>query len=87
MNSADIISISNAALSLILTASLPAVLAAAGAGLLISILQALTQVQDQSLPTAVKFFAVIAAIFFTYMGVANEVLSFGDLIFDRIAQI
>ena len=87
MNGADIISISNQALSLVLTASVPAIMAAAIGGLLISLLQALTQVQDQGMPTAVKFFAVIGVLFFTYISTANEFLTFGNLIFDRIAQI
>lgn len=87
MNSADIIAISNQALSLVLTASIPAILAAAVGGLLISLLQALTQVQDQGMPTAVKFFAVMAVLFFTYINTANEFMTFGVMVFDKIAQI
>jgi type III secretion protein S len=87
MISGDIITVSNSALTLILSASVPAILAAAVGGLAISLLQALTQVQDQAMPTAVKFFAVIAVLFFTYLSTANEFMSFGDLIFDKIAQI
>lgn len=87
MNSADIISVSNQALSLVLSASLPAIGAAAVGGLIISLLQALTQVQDQGLPTAVKFFAVIGALFFTYIATATDILSFGNMIFDRISAI
>lgn len=87
MNETEVIAISNQALSLVLSASLPAILAAAISGLLISLLQALTQVQDQGLPTAVKFFAVVGVLFLTYVATAGEILNFGDLIFGKIAQI
>lgn len=87
MNESEIISVSNQALMLVLSASLPAILAAAIAGLLISLLQALTQVQDQGLPTAVKFFAVIAVLFLTYIGTANDFLAFGDAMFEKIANL
>jgi len=87
MTSSDIVTVSNQALALVLSASVPAILAAAVGGLAISLLQALTQVQDQGMPTAVKFFAVIAVLFFTYTATAGDFMSFGDLIFDKIAQV
>ena len=46
-------------LSIVLVMALPPLLAAMTVGLLVGILQAVTQVQDQSLPVAFKLLAVI----------------------------
>ena len=49
-------------LSIVLVMALPPLLAAMTVGLLVGILQAVTQVQDQSLPVAFKLLAVILII-------------------------
>lgn len=87
MDGAQITALASQTFMLVLTGSAPTMLAAAIAGLLISILQALTQVQDQGLPTAVKFFAVLAVLFFTYQSLSDSLVVFGDAIFNRIAQL
>ncbi|MEM7490559.1 MAG: flagellar biosynthetic protein FliQ [Pseudomonadota bacterium] len=46
-------------LSVFLTMALPPLLAAMVAGLLIAVFQAATQIQDQTLPQAVKLFVVV----------------------------
>lgn len=74
-------------LSLVFTGSLPAMLACAIAGLSISLLQALTQVQDQGLPTAVKFFAVMATLYMTYLTITNSIVLFTDKLFVMISQL
>ena len=75
------------ALDLVLTNSMPTMLAAAGAGLAVALLQALTQVQDQGLPTAVKFFAVIATLYMTYATLANSLMAYSELLFAQIVKI
>ena len=75
------------ALNLVLTNSTPTMLAAAGAGIFIALLQALTQVQDQGLPTAAKFFSVIAVLYATYNTLASSLTVYGDMLFNRIATI
>ena len=75
------------ALDLVLTNSMPTMLAAAVAGLAIALLQALTQIQDQGLPTAIKFFAVMFTLYATYTALAGSLATYGDLIFTTIASI
>ena len=52
----------NQALVLVLTLSMPAIVAATAVGLVVGLIQALTQIQDQTLPQAVKLAAVGAVI-------------------------
>ena len=59
----DIVNYATHALRLVLIASLPAVVAAAGIGLLVALLQALTQVQEQTLAFAFKLIAVILTLY------------------------
>ena len=51
-----------AMLGIVLIMALPPLLAAMAVGLLVGILQAVTQVQDQSLPIAFKLLVVIAVL-------------------------
>jgi len=51
-----------AMLGIVLLMSLPPLLAAMAVGLIVGILQAVTQVQDQSLPIAFKLLVVIAIL-------------------------
>ena len=53
------------ALWLVLMLSAPPVLAAAVVGLLIALVQAATQIQEQTLQYALKFFAIVLTIFVT----------------------
>ena len=51
---------------LVVSTSMPVVVAAAVIGVVISLVQALTQVQEQTLPFAFKLMAVIVALFSIY---------------------
>lgn len=62
MNTAEILELAWQSIYLILLLSAPAVLAAAVIGLLVSILQAATQVQEQTLSVVAKIIAVYAAL-------------------------
>ena len=62
MTEATIVHHMNVALSLILLLSMPILLIATVVGLLVGLLQAVTQIQDQTLPLAVKLIAVILSI-------------------------
>lgn len=83
----EILSLASQSLTLVLTGSLPAITAAAIAGVAIALLQALTQIQDQGLPTAVKFFAVILVLFFTYVQLGSSIAVFTETLFDMIETI
>ncbi len=58
----DLIAQLQAMLGVVLLMSLPPLLAAMTVGLIVGILQAVTQVQDQSLPIAFKLLVVIAIL-------------------------
>jgi type III secretory pathway component EscS len=83
----EILSLASHSLNLVLTGSLPAIAAAAIAGVAIALVQALTQIQDQGLPTAVKFFAVILVLFFTYIQIGSSIAVFTSAIFDMVETI
>lgn len=48
---------------LVVSTSMPVVVAAAGIGVMVSLVQALTQVQEQTLPFAFKLMAVVISLF------------------------
>lgn len=62
MTHPDLIAQLQAMLGIVLVMALPPLLAAMAVGLIVGILQAVTQVQDQSLPIAFKLLAVIAIL-------------------------
>ena len=74
------------ALLLVLYLSMPPIIAAAGVGTLVALLQALTQVQEQTLSFAFKLLAVILVIFATAAWLGQELLHFGRGIFAGIAD-
>ena len=72
-------------LVLILQLSLPVVVVATVVGLVVGILQALTQIQDQTLPHAVKLTAVAFTIIAMGALLSQRLLQFTVDVFDRIA--
>lgn len=72
---------------LVLTASLAPILAATLVGLIVSLLQALTQIQEQTLGFAVKLIAVIVALLVTARWMGGEVYNFTVQIFDQFGTI
>ena len=73
------------ALHLVLFASLPPVLMAATIGVLISLIQALTQIQEQTLAFGFKLIAVILTLLATMQTIASMLLSFAKNVFDKAA--
>ncbi|MDP2503805.1 type III secretion system export apparatus subunit SctS [Vibrio sp. 10N.222.54.F12] len=87
MNPAEIIHFATQALTLVLFLSLPPILVAAFVGTLVSLIQALTQVQEQTLGFVVKLIAVIITLFVTAQWLGAELHSFATLTLDKIPQI
>lgn len=83
----EILGLATQSLSLVLTGSLPSIAAAAIAGVAIALFQALTQIQDQGLPTAVKFFAVMIALMLTYVSTSTAIGAYATMLFDMIEKI
>lgn len=65
MNTATIIHYAGTAVVLVLLLSLPPIIVATVVGVLVSLIQALTQIQEQTLPFAVKLIAVIVVMMAT----------------------
>ena len=84
MNEANLVEFTTKTLLLILYLSLPPIIAAALVGTLVSLLQALTQIQEQTLSFAIKLIAVIVTIFLTARWQGEELYNFALTIFESI---
>jgi type III secretion HrpO family protein len=87
MNQAFILDLTAKALTLVLILSLPPIIAATIMGLLVSLLQALTQVQEQTLSFAVKLVVVTAVLLLTMPWMGAELLRFTEYLFDSIPRL
>ncbi len=83
----DILNMTAQALMLTLILSMPPIIAAAGVGLLVSLVQALTQIQEQTLPFAFKLIAVVVSIFITARWMGIEVYNFALAIMQNIPLV
>jgi len=87
MNPVTVIDLTQQALVLILMLSLPAVLTAGVVGILAGLLQAITQIQDQSIGYAAKLIAVTVVIALMARWMAVELMTFGDSLFRMVAMV
>ena len=72
---------------LVLLLSLPPILVATIVGLLVSLVQALTQIQEQTLSFAVKLIAVTITVLITATWMSNEIFSFTVALFDEFPKM
>lgn len=84
MHDPQILVLTGQALMLTLLLSMPPIIAAAGVGLIISLIQALTQIQEQTLPFAFKLIAVVISIFLTARWIGIEMYHFSVTVMDMI---
>jgi type III secretion HrpO family protein len=77
----DIVRLTQDALWLVLLLSAPTILAAAIVGLVVSFLQAVTQIQEQTIPFAFKFVAVAIVLFLTASLLGGSLYAFSDRVF------
>ncbi|MEE4377505.1 MAG: type III secretion system export apparatus subunit SctS [Candidatus Competibacteraceae bacterium] len=84
MNEASIVDFTANALLLVLYLSMPPIIAAALVGTLVSLLQALTQIQEQTLSFAIKLFVVVITIFLTARWQGEELYNYAYNIFVNI---
>lgn len=80
----NVIYLSKQALFLSLVLSLPIIVIASVVGLLFSIFQALTQVQDQTLSFAIKLVFIIVAIYISSDWIAGKMYSFTLLLYSQM---
>lgn len=84
MNEADALDIVQAAIWTVLAASGPAVLSAMIVGVVVALLQALTQVQEITLTFVPKILAVMAAVAFSAPFIGSQISIFTTMIFSRV---
>lgn len=87
MVNADVLNLTSEALMLTLILSMPPIVAAAGVGLMISLIQALTQIQEQTLPFAFKLVAVVVSIFLTSRWIGIEIFNFALAVMSQIPEV
>lgn len=87
MNVTDFTSYLVQALYLTLLLSLPAIIVASVVGTLFSLLQALTQIQEQTLSFAVKLIAVGLTLFLTAGWLGGELMNYTLSIFDGFHKV
>ena len=83
MLTSDVIQLTQQALWMVLYLAAPPVLAAAFFGLLVTFIQAATQLQEQTVQFAVKLFAVVFTIFLTATLMGATLFQYTDRIFSN----
>ena len=87
MEIVDVVSHAVRALLLVLWLSLPPIVVASVVGTLFSLLQALTQIQEQTLSFAIKLVAVGVTLFLTARWVGGEIFNYTVTLFDAIPLV
>lgn len=87
MSEADILYITKEAMLLVLILSLPPIVVAAVLGVVVSLAQAITQVQEQTLSFAVKLIGVTATLVLSATWLGRELLLYASRLFDQIARL
>lgn len=85
MTSAELIQLANEALYLTLILSLPTIIAASLVGTLTSLVQALTQIQEQTLSFVLKLIAVVVTLMITGSWMGQEISALMDNVFTTIS--
>jgi type III secretion protein S len=87
MTETDLLPHVQATLILILALSAPVLAVAAGVGLLVGLVQAVTQIQDQSLPQILKLVAVLLTIVLLGSVLTGPLVQAAQQAFDDIPSV
>lgn len=87
MSPQDILFQASRGLWLVLHLSLPSIISAALVGLLVALFQALTQIQEQTLPFAFKLVAIVVVIMLTARWLGLKLLLYTEELFAVIRYI
>lgn len=87
MTEADVIKFTTEALFLVLLLSMPPIIVATVVGVLVSLIQAVTQIQEQTLGFAIKLVASIITLYLTARWLGMEIFRFTTIIFDTIPGV
>ena len=83
MNTTNIVHHAGTAVVLVLLLSLPPILVATVVGVIVSLIQALTQIQEQTLPFAIKLVAVVVVMVATAPWLGSQLSEYTIRIFDE----
>ena len=86
MDQSVIVDLSSKAMTMVLVLSLPSILLATFVGLGVSLLQALTQVQEQTLAFVVKLICITLALVLTAHWMGTEMQRYTESIFTIVQQ-
>jgi type III secretion protein S len=87
MLNTQVIALTIEALWLVLILSAPPIVVAALAGLLVAIIQAATQIQEQTLQYTIKFFAIVVTLFVSASLLAGSLYSFSTRVFETFPAV
>ena len=87
MSEAEIITHASRALLLVLVLSLPPIVVAALVGIVVGLVQALTQIQEQTISFAFKLASIVLVIFMVMGWIGSELLGYAAESFNQIERI
>ncbi len=87
MELADLVTYVIQALLLVLILSLPPIVVASVVGILFSLVQALTQIQEQTLSFGVKLVAVGLTLYLTARWMGGEIFNYTVMIFEQFPDL
>ena len=86
MNEADALDLIQAAIWTIIVGSGPAVAAAMAVGVVVALIQALTQVQEMTLTFVPKIIVIFGVISLTAPFIGGQVYTFTEMVYGRIEK-
>jgi len=87
MEDSQILYLTSRSLVLVLMLSAPPIIVASVVGVAVSLIQALTQIQEQTLSFALKLLAVVVTIFATAGWLGSMIFEYAVVIFDTFPQL
>ena len=87
MNQSAVIEVGREALVTLLIVGSPVMLIALGVGLVISLVQALTQMQEMTLSFVPKILLIFASLILLIPFMMSTMLTFGERLFDRMVSL
>lgn len=87
MSPQNILDVTREGLLIVLWAVLPVVIVATVSALLVSVLQAVTQIQDQSISQSIRLIAVLVTIVLAAGWLGRDVLRFAERAFQAITTL
>jgi type III secretion protein S len=87
MEVVDVVSHTVRAMLLVLWLSLPPIVVASVVGTLFSLVQALTQIQEQTLSFAIKLVAVGLTLFLTARWIGGEIFNYTVALFEAVPHL